>query len=330
VRTYPRIGWRSGVAGALATVVGQPSLWLLGALGFMLRGGVLLLTAAIVAVPTPVELRILLGENLGSSGLTPGFIGLLVLSAGLLVLLVLGILALLAYTELASFERLAADSEVGDRDGARARAPVGGQRRRLLAALFAVQLLALAALAVAALPLIGAIIDRTYEEIVRPGLGGTIYIRVLAGIREPLFVFIAVLVAIEMFSALATRRLLVRGFGLSGRPAPETTAQFLRAVPLAVLGAFLRPLFRPLPTLATLVLVWAASLAALVPLSWGLAVAWQSIRTTYLGSYAAGGGELLGLGLVTLALAAVWVVGLLLLGFVAALRAALWSVDALR
>lgn len=331
LRTDPRAGWRSGVASALAVAVSRPSLWFVGGLGFTLRGGLVFLLAAMVVLPTPVELRILLGSNLGSAGLTPGFVALLGVTAALGVLLLLGVLAILAHLELATFERLVTSSETDEqRDGRPAVVPTRSARRWLVGGVFSVQLLAVGALAVAAIPLVSAIIDVAYQEIVRPSLGGTIYTRVLAGVREPLFVLVAAVVGIEMVSALATRRLLVRGYGLSSTP-PARGLAMVRAVPAAIAWSLSRPLRRPVSTLATLLLVWLATVAALVPLGWGIAAAWQSVRGAYLGVASfSDTSALVGAGLVTLALVATWIMALLVGGFVSALRAALWSANGLR
>jgi hypothetical protein len=313
-------------------VVGRPSLWGFGALGFALRGGLVLLLASMVAFPTPIELRLLLGTNLGSAGLTPGFIALLAVAAVAAVALLLAALAIIAHVELAAFERLVRDPETTDqRSGRPARVPSGGERGLLLAGLFLVQLVALGALIVTALPLIGGVISAAYDELVRPSVGGSFYARVLAGVREPLFVLLAGLVLIELISSLATRRLLVRAFGLSAAPPPRGVMGMLLSVPAVIIGAMIRPLRRPVSTLATLVAVWAVSLAALVPLSWVIAAGWQSLRSAYLGPLTSGDADaMIGAAVVTLVLAAIWTMAVLLGGFVSALRAARWSVDGLR
>jgi hypothetical protein len=244
---------------------------------------------------------------------------------------VLCVAAILAYLELATFQRLVTSSETDEqRAGRQAVVPNGPARHWLVGGIFAVQLMAVGALAVAAIPLVGAIIDVTYQEIIRPSLGGTIYTRVLGGVREPMFILVAAVVVVEMASALATRRLLLRGFGLASAP-PARGVAMLRAVAQAILAAVLRPLRRPVGTLATLLLVWLASVAALAPLGWGIAAAWQSVRATYLGVASfSDASAMVGVTLVTLALVAMWIMALLVGGFVSALRAALWSADSLR
>jgi hypothetical protein len=313
-------------------VIGQPALWLMGALGFTLRGGLLLLLASIVVLPTPIELRMLIGANLGSTGLTPGFIAFLAGGAVLLALLGLALLALLAYFELAAFERLVRDREVAGHVGRRRLTlPEPAQRRTLLAGLVAIQLLALAALAVTALPLLNAAVALAHQEILRPSLGGTVYVRVLSGLREPLLVLLTGLVLVEMVSSLATRRLLVRGFGLGTSDPARGLLETAGALVQALAGSLFRPLRRPLSTLATLILAWGATLAVVVPLSWVLTAAWTPVRSAYLSpSVGADVQAISALMLVTLALSAIWLGAVLLGGLVSALRAALWSIDGLR
>ncbi|CAN5790836.1 hypothetical protein BH24CHL6_BH24CHL6_17070 [soil metagenome] len=313
-------------------VIGQPVLWLMGAVGFALRGGLLLLMASIVVLPTPIELRMLIGANLGSTGLTPGFLAFLAGGAVLAALLVLAVLALLAYFELATFERLVRDPEaVRPDEGRHLKAPDAAQRRALLAGLVLIQLLTLAALVVAALPALNAALALAHQEIIRPSLGGMIYVRVLNGVREPLFILLAGLVLSEMVSSLATRRLLVRGFGLGAKRPPRGVVESARAPVRAVIGSLWRPLRRPISTLATLILVWSATLAVVAPLSWALTAAWTPVRNAYLSPAAAADAQAISaMIVVTLALAAIWLGAVLLGGFVSALRGALWSTDALR
>jgi len=154
---------------------------------------------------------------------------------------------------------------------------------------------------------------------------------VLNGLREPFFLLLAGLVLVELVSSVASRRLLLRSFGLSGTPLPAGMLGGVRSVPAAVVHGILRPLARPLTTLSTLLLAWAVSLAVLAPLTFGLGAAWNAVRAAYLSPGAASDGQaLVGLALVTFALAAIWTGAVLLGGFASALRAALWSLDGLR
>jgi hypothetical protein len=317
------------VGTAFAVVVGRPSLWLIGSLGFALRGGILVVLLPIIVLPTPVEARLILGTNLGSTGLTPAFLSTVGLAGALLIIPIALALLAIAYLELAAFERIVGDEETAEQRDDQTPATLSrGQRRRLISWLLVVQLAAVVVLAVAALPLANAVIQVTTEEILRPSVpGGSIYERVLGGVREPLALFLAVVVVVEMLTALASRQLLVRGFGLVLHPRPSSGL----GVRSALAAALARPVRQPLRTVGTALLGWALSLGVLIPVLWSLALAWQTVRSTYLATGSRTDAQsVTGLVLVTVALAAVFAAGLLLCGLASALRSALWTMDGLR
>jgi len=315
------------VGTALAVVIGRPSLWLIGALGFALRGGILFLLLPIFVLPTPVEARLLLGTNLGSAGLTPSFLANLALASALLIIPIAFALLALAYLELAAFERVVGDDETAEQRDDRPPARLsGGGRRRLIGWLAAVQLAGVAVLAAAALPLANAIVGVTTGEILRPTIpGGSIYMRVLGGVREPLAVILAAVVVVEVLTALISRELLVRGFGLRLGAAAGPGARSVLAESLG------RAFVQPVRTVASAVLGWAISLAVLMPVVLSLLLAWEMVRSTYLATGSQTDAQsVTGLVLVTLALVAVFVAGVLLCGLASAIRSSLWTIDVLR
>ncbi|HEY7600015.1 MAG TPA: hypothetical protein VH741_08815, partial [Candidatus Limnocylindrales bacterium] len=176
LRTAAHAGWRTAAVEAVARVLATPSLWLLGALAFLLRGGIVLLTAPVLVLPSPVALRLLIGDNLTSSGFAPGFYALVGAGAATLTGLVLLGLWLACYAELVSFETF-------NRRFCRSAA----ERRGLASAVFVIDLVALFALVGAALPLVAGAVDATYVEITRPSTGGGLYERVLGQLGGPLF-----------------------------------------------------------------------------------------------------------------------------------------------
>lgn len=312
---------------AFAVVIGRPSLWLIGALGFALRGGILLLLLPIFVLPTPVEARLLLGTNLGSSGLTPSFLSNVGLAGVLLIIPIALALLAIAYLELAGFERVVGDEETAEQREERPVATLSNRdRRRLMSWLVAAQLAGVVLLAAAALPLASAVIEVTTGEVLRPTIpGGSIYLRVLSGVREPLAVFLAAVVVVELLTALVSRQLLLRGFGLHLRPSPGLGVRPTLAAALA------RPFRHPLRTVGTAVLGWAISLSVLVPVVWSLLLAWETVRSTYLATGSRTDAQsVTGLVLVTVALAAVFVAGVMLCGLASALRSGLWTMDGLR
>ena len=327
MRTDAHVGWRRGIGSAVAVVVGQPALWLIGALGFAARGGVLLLALPIFVVPTPIEVRAMLGTGLGSSGLTASFYASLPVLAAVGLAVVVAALTLAAQAELSAFERLVHDPETAEERRHIEPRPVrGAERRRLLGWLFLVQAGALVALGVAAIPLALRLGDVTLQELLRPTPGGNpLYLRILLGVREPLFLLLPALLLVEMLSAGVSRRVLVRAFGLT----PDTDRR--RGRFRAVLSAVTRPLRHPLRTLGTALAAWTASAAVLLPVVWALDVAWDATRATYLAPRATTDPQLLpGLLVMAALFAGVWAAAVLLAGFVSAVRASLWSVEALR
>lgn len=317
LRTLPRAGWRTGIDSAVLTVLGQPSLWLTGALGFLLRGGVLILLAPVLVLPTPIDIRTFLGSGLGSAGFSPELVGAIV-AAGVVALgLVLVGLLLLAWLELHNFERLTADPEaslhLGDR---RLRHFSGSARRRLLLDLFGIQWAAFGLLALSSVPLVVMGLEVTYAEIIRPTSGEALYMRILGGLHQPLFLLVVALVVVEVLAATASRSLLSRRLVVA-----EVSEEHRRETPLRVVGAGLR-------TLVTAVLGWSVTLALVVPALWAISLVWQQVRATLL---MPGTDDPAGAGLVMAGLlAAAWLAAIALAGFASALRGALWSVESLR
>lgn len=301
------------MASVVGTVEAQPRLWIYGTLGFALRGGVLLLVLPIIALPTQVEVRGILGNNLGSTGFSDGFWGLVAGVAIATTVVVAVIVLLLAGLELASFERL-----IG-------RLGPTVDRRRVLLRLFAAQLLTVTALAACAVPLALAVGHVTYNEIVRPTSGGSIYGRVFAGIGQPLVIFAIALVVIEMLSALTTRELLVR----SARDGARGNSARLWLLP-ALAGAVSRPFRSPVRTVATAAIGWAVTAAVVLPAAWVIGIAWQPVRGAFLQSLSfADVGDDIGMVFVAIGLAGTFGLGMFAAGLGSAVRSALWSQERL-
>ncbi|MEO6350025.1 MAG: hypothetical protein ABIP53_05175, partial [Candidatus Limnocylindrales bacterium] len=106
LRTASHPGWRSRLSASVALVAGNRRLWVLGALGSSLRGSILVLLGPIIVLPTQVEVRGLLGNNLGSSGFADSFWFLLG-GAALATTIVVALMAFaIARTERATFETI--------------------------------------------------------------------------------------------------------------------------------------------------------------------------------------------------------------------------------
>ena len=312
MRTLPHTGWRYVVGGAASAVTRDPNLWLIGALGFALRGGIVLLTLPIVALPTQVEVRLIIGDYLGSTGFTPSFWGLIAITAIGAALLTVGILLALAQTELRSFERL-----IGNRDLAADAelTPVAlhrGERRSLFTKLFVVQALAFIALISCVAPVALLTLQSAYEEVTRPSSSAAIYERVLGTVAEPLFFLLVAVVIIEMLSSVATRELLARAFG--GRRVARS-----------------RSWHAPARIIGTSLLSWTVTIAAVVPALWALSLAWGAVRGSFLTAVSfADFGDDVAMIAAAFALSAGFTLALFLGGFASAFRGALWSLTRLR
>jgi hypothetical protein len=330
LRTSVRVGWRGGVATALAVVIDRPALWLLGALGYLLRGGAVILTLAILVLPSPISIRLMLGSYLGSFGFTSEFY--IVVGAGLGLLLAVMIVAMFmtALVEIAAFERFVGARD--DRaDGGSLVRPDTRQRRRLIGAMVIIQLVAVLVLAAAAIPLLVMAGQAIYEELMRPNLAaGALYDRVLAQLSLPLFGLLVALVLVEMVSAVAHRRLMVRAYGLAGSAAAHAadSRSMLFSALAALASGLVRPFLRPLSTVPTAILGWLAMLAVLAPLGWALALAWGTVRVQFLAGFSIE--AVPALAVAAALLSVVWLGGLVLAGIASAIRAGLWTSEELR
>ncbi len=306
MRTAVTPGWRALAGHALAAPVDQPRLWLLGTLSFLLRGGLVVLLLPIVVFPTQVEVRLMLGGSLGSSGFVSGFwVGVsvaTVASTGLILI----VLYALARIEVGSFRVLASDPdlEIGP--------PVdpGGRLRDL----YVVESLTLIALLLAAVPLAAALGQVAYEEILRPSSTAPIYDRVIAQVTVPLALLAIAVPIIDAVSAAVVRRMLMG-----------------RSVGPAVFGSIGAIVRRPIRFLATAVVSWLILLVVIVATDIALSVAWAATRAAFLRTTSIAD-ILTSLAplLVAVLLAGVFACGLAVCGYVAAFRNALWTITSLR
>jgi hypothetical protein len=283
---------------ALDIASNQPVLWLLGAAGFLLRGGFIVLLLALVSLPSPVQVRLLIGDGLGSAGFSGGLVAVAAGVGIVTAALLLGSMWAVANLEVASFER----GHVAQLGAARLDRHA---RRRAASWIFVAQALAFLLIGAAALPLIAGATTVAYQEIVRPSGDGPLYTRIVAGVEPQLLLLAVAILVAEALSAVGTRAALRRASGLS---APAHRARW-------------RPLVAGIG--------WMISLGVLVPALWSLAVVWHWVSGALLGvsgSSAAG----LAVAVAISVLAGVWASVVTLAGFASALRGALWTVQELR
>jgi hypothetical protein len=311
LRTVPRTGWRADVVSALAVVRNRPYLWLLGIIGFSMRGGIVLLTLPMMVLPTQVEVRLVLGGNLTSTGLTDGFwllvagLTLLTLAAAMVILYVL------ARVETAAFRQLVRDPRSADHRSQIEPRRLGPHGRRQVATrLYVVQSTALLVILIGALPLAAGISDATYREIVAPSSFDPIHLRVLASVREAILLVIGLVFLVELGAATATRRVLISASGLTRR------------------GTFTR---HPVRLIVVALFGWALFFGAMAVGMWAMSLAWQATQAAFLsGGWASQAEQIVAMIGASVVLAAVFGLALVLCGLVSAVRASLWSFASLR
>jgi hypothetical protein len=264
--------------------------WLFGAAAFMLRGGIFVLLAPLIVVPSPVEIRLMIGGNLGTTGFSPALLVAILAFAIAMTLLLMLVLYAISWLELWSFQRVA-----------RTPLAAGVDERKVVSRVFSIQAGGLSALALATIPLAISAINVSYRELVSPTGTGPLYDRIVSGVQGPLLLLVAAIVIVEAVSAVLSRRVL---------------AQEFRIAPAG--GRRWRPLVAAVG--------WLVTLGALLPSLWALNLAATSVKQTLAGfespDLAAVAVALLGLGLA-------WALAIVLTGFSSALRGALWTVQEL-
>ncbi|MDQ3871467.1 MAG: hypothetical protein M3301_07630, partial [Chloroflexota bacterium] len=322
----PTLG--SSLAIALALVLSDRGLWLLGAAGFLARGGWLVLVVPILSLPSPVAITTLLGADVvGTGRLSPQLVALLLTALAAIVAALVASAVVAAAVDVAAFERFVRHPETLElRGGREPRELSSGERAALivrLVALYGVLLLpAGGALVATALRLIAA----AYQEYFLPGsLQVPLALRVAAEARFHLLVLALCLVAAEVLGSFASRQLIAVRLGLrAGRPRKRWLARAGR-------DDVARLLRRSGEIVVTTILGWIATLVLLVLGVLAIVVGWTAVRSVFLASTAledaAGAAEA---GLVTVLFVALWCAALVLVGLASAVRAALWSAQSSR
>jgi len=308
-----------------AVAVGRtPALWSVGLVGFLARGGVVVVLLPMLAVPSPVSLSVLIGPDLvDANGLSARVAALLVLAGGLAALAVAGGLVLAALADIAAF--------AGGLSAAGVATPSLATRPtvRLVAELLALQLVAAVPLLVALVPTVTAMAGVVRQEILLPSDQTVpLWWRVIEGSWPwPAVVGATALLSTHIYSVVG-RELLARRMGL--RPPAAPPSGMRRALTIAV--ALVR---RPGRTLSASVATWVLGLLATVLAAALIDAGWALAQMAYLSPPPAGASLPQAAAVwATAAAATVVLVGLLatalvLLGATAALRSALLTRAAL-
>ena len=288
-----------GTLGAsLLAVLARPSTWAFGLLGFLVRGGWLLMVAPIVVVPTPVGLANIVAPILEDVAFGRRTADLALLAAGiglaLLVWLVGG--GLIAAAAEAEGVREVAEEE---------HLPVHGHgaTRRILAA----RLLALVPLAIGVTWAVTRIVAVAYRELTVPSdVAVPAAWRIVAGAPEAFVIVALTYLFSEIVGAISARRIVLEGSG-----------------PIASLRAGERLLrTRPWRSLALALITNAVVVVVLLTTGLAASATWDALGT------ALGLGEASALTtLLLIAFVGLFIGGLVLTSLACAWRAAVWTLD---
>jgi hypothetical protein len=288
-----------GTLGAsLLAVLARPSTWAFGLLGFLVRGGWLLVAAPIVVVPTPIGLAnvvapviedIAFGRRTTELALLAGAIG----AVALVWLVGGGLIAAAAEAE--------AVREVAEEEGL----PVHGHAaaRRILAA----RLLALIPLAIGVTWAVTRIVAVAYRELTVPSdVAVPAAWRIVTGAPEAFVIVALTYLFSEIVGAVSARRIMLAGDG-----------------PIASLRAGERLLrTRPGRSLALALITNAVVIVVLITTGLAASATWDAV------------GMALGLGdvsalttLLLIAFVGLFIGGLILTSLACAWRAAVWTLD---
>jgi hypothetical protein len=296
----------------------------LGALSFVARGGLLVLAFPILTIPSPVLLSIFFRDEITTSGPGPEFALLTMLVALACGVVVLFALLVAAFAETLSFERTIADAETDALRLGRTAAPASRAERTStwlwVAAIEAAGLVPILLAALITARRVGVVL---VDELQLPStLDAPLYLRVAMGAAPELLATIVVALLAEVAVSLATRRLLVWRYGIA--PTPNAGGE----VRIALRGV-LRIVRHPVRTVLNAGLAWIVTFATLLPALFALALAWGSVRDVLV-AYRSDPDWLVAAAVAVAIFAGVWVGGIILAGLGSAIRAAIWTVDALR
>jgi hypothetical protein len=303
------LSWGGALYAAAIVTFVRPSLWLVALAGFLARGGLLLLLAPILVLPTPSGLSNVLAGPIASLLFGAPSLGLILVIFGSVAL---GVAAIVGGTLVGAWaERIvvAASLEVGAEEGlvaATGPAPL----RRGVAAVAAVRLLGLVPLVIALIAAAQPLYDAIYRQLVLPDdMAASLLVRVLGDIPLPLLFISVNWLLGDAAAALGVRRLLLEG----------------RSIPMATLLGWLwlvRRWYRVIPmALATTGLV----VLLVAPALLAAATGWARLRGLLVD-----GRDLLPIvGGIALFIA-VWIGGLVLAGAGATFRGAAWTFELTR
>ncbi len=290
------------VASFLVTLV-RPATWLLALAAFLVRGGLLLVLAPIVVIPSAVGLANVVAPMVTSlvfGGVSPGFV---VLLAGVVLLIVAwliggGLVAAAAEAEMTHI--VAADEDVA---AVTARSGTFRHARRIVA----VRLIAHGPLLLALVWGSARLVTVAYRELTVPSDVVTpVVMRVLRAAPDTIAIVLVAWLLAQVVGSLAARRVVLCEDGVRA----------------AIAGALRRMLRAPVRTVVLELVPLGALVLVVVPSAMATAAAWSAVRA----SLSTGAVPLVTIVLVGL-LVGLWAGGLALLAVVSAWRSAVWTVE---
>lgn len=311
------------MTGVLRDVLISPAAWIVGAAGFLARGGALILALPILSLPTPVGVTLLVPPlSVTTSGVSSVFALQLIAVGAVVAVLVVAALFLGALADLTAYGRIAVR---GAPALAGLRSP--GSSVTVVVRLMGVEIVALLPAAAAGLVAAARLVTVGEQEYLLPSSLAVPYaVRVLRGASTEVAALGACLLLADVVNALLSRRILRAAF----TPAAHGTTS---SGPTAVrVGRGRSALLRARSVLgrggrivATWLAAWSITLASLVPGLFAIDLVWPMVHDTYAATSSSvppAPPVLLG---VTLLLVAAWLTAVLLAGLGSAVRAALWS-----
>lgn len=304
-----RISLLGSLAVSLLATLANPSTWILALAGFLVRGGIVLVLAPIVVVPSAVGLANLVAPTLtsmvfgGISGEVLTTIALIVVA--LATWLIVGGLAAAAVESEGALV-IARDEEVAGGVGRPDRPTRSGAMMRI----FLARALAAGPLAIALAAGSIRVVAVAYRELTVPSdVGVALVIRIVRGAPEAIAWIVLAWILAEIAGAMAARRIALAGDGV-----------------IAALGGSVRQIVRsPLRAVVAFVVPLAVLIAVVVPSTAASVAGWDTVRA----SIANDAGPLAVAAWIAI-FVGLWAGGLVLIGMACAWRSAIWTLEAAR
>jgi hypothetical protein len=188
---------------SLLDVLARPSTWPLALVGFLVRGGALLVIAPVVVVPTPVGLANVIApflEDVAFGRRTGEVIAIAVVAALLILLWLIGGGLVAAVTEAEGVRQVAEEEDLA--------VPDRGVALRILAVRLVALIPLVAGIAWSAVRIVAV----AYRELTVPSdVTVPVVWRVLAGAPDAIALLVITFVCSETIGAVASRRIVVAG-----------------------------------------------------------------------------------------------------------------------